>query len=142
MFGTWLAVASGLPSPRSLPVAAVPLLTAILETLLRAQGFKQFEVMLPALANSDLPTRERRELLGEIYLRHGFLASAAKEWMAVCADRPDAAALLGLARVAVANDQPQDAAVFASGALELESENVAAAEILARVENGGSITVD
>jgi glycosyltransferase involved in cell wall biosynthesis len=136
VFGTWLAIASGLPSPRSLPVAAATLLKAILETLLSARSFQQFEVLLPALENSDLPARQRRELLGEIYLRRGFLASAAKEWMAVCADRPDAAALLGLARVAVANDQPQDAAVFASGALELEPENIAAAEILARVENG------
>jgi tetratricopeptide (TPR) repeat protein len=136
VFGTWLATASGVPSPRSLPVAGAVLLQAILETLLRARSFQQFELLLPALENSDLPTRQRRELLGEIYLRHGFLASAAKEWMAVCADRPDAGALLGLARVAVANDQPRDAAVFASGALELEPENVAAAEILASVETG------
>ncbi len=135
VFGTWLAIASGLPSPRSLPAAAAMLLQAILETLLIARSFQQFEALLPALENSDLPTRQRRELLGEIYLRHGFLASAGKEWMAVYADRPDAAALLGLARVAVANDQPQDAAVFASAALELEPENVAAAEVLARVEN-------
>ena len=134
VFGTWLAIASGGPSPRSLPVAAATVLTAILETLLRARSFQQFELLLPALENSDLSTRQRRELLGEIYLRHGFLASAGKEWMAVCADRPDAGALLGLARVAVANDQPQDAAVFASGALELEPENVAAAEILKSVE--------
>jgi glycosyltransferase involved in cell wall biosynthesis len=133
VFATWLALASGVPLPPSLPVEAAPSLTAILETLLRARGFQQFEVLLPALEASDLPTRQRRELLGEIYLRHGFLASAAKEWMAVCAERPDGAALLGLARVAVAHDQPQDAAIFAGGALELEPENAAAAEILARL---------
>ncbi len=136
VFGTWLAIASGVPSPRSLPVGGATLLKEILETLLRARSFQQFELLLPALENSDLPTRQRRELLGEIYLRHGFLASAAKEWMAVCADRPDAGALLGLARVAVASHQPQDAAIFASGALELESGNVAAAEFLARVQTG------
>jgi glycosyltransferase involved in cell wall biosynthesis len=134
VFGMWLAIASGVPSPRPLPVAGATLLTAILETLLRARSFQQFELLVPALENSDLPTRQRRELLGEMYLRHGFLASAAKEWMAVCADGPDTGALLGLARVAVANDQPQDAAVFASGALELEPGNVAAAEILTRIE--------
>ena len=134
VFATWLAIASGGPSPRPLPVAAATVLKAILDTLLRARSFQQFERLLPALENSDLPPRQQRELLGETYLRHGFLASAAQEWMAVCADQPDAAALLGLARVAATNDQPQEAAVFASAALELEPENVAAAEILARVE--------
>jgi hypothetical protein len=94
----------------------------------------QFERLLPVLEQSDFPLRQRRELLGEVYLRHRFLASAAQEWMAVCADQPDAAAMLGLARVAAANDQPQDAVVFASGALELEPDNVAAAEMLARLE--------
>lgn len=132
VFTAWLAGASGAPSPRPLPVAATPVLSEILETLLRTRSFKQFEVLLPALVNSDLPTRQRRELLGQLYERHGFLASAAEEWMAVCADQPDAAAFLGLARVAAAHDQPQDAAIFASSALELEPENVAAAEILAR----------
>ena len=134
VFGTWLAIASDVPSSRSLPVGAGTLLKAILETLLRVRSFQQFELLLPALEDSEMPTRQRRELLGEIYLRHGFLASAATEWMAVCAERPDAEALLGLARVAVANRQPQDAAIFASGALELESENAAAADILAHVE--------
>ena len=138
VFGTWLAIAAGVPSPRSLPVGAATSLTAILETLLRARSFQQFEVLLPALEHSDLPTRQRRELLGEIYLRRGFLASAAKEWMAVCAEQPDASALLGLARVAVANHQPGDAAIFAGGALELEPENVAAAGILARVGPAGA----
>jgi glycosyltransferase involved in cell wall biosynthesis len=87
------------------------------------------------LENSDLPTRRRRQLLGELYLRHGYLAAAAQEWMAVCAERPDVDALLGLARVAAAHGEPQDAAVFASAALELEPENAPAAEILA---GGGS----
>jgi glycosyltransferase involved in cell wall biosynthesis len=134
VFGTWLAIASGAPSPRSLPVAAAPLLGWILETLLRARSFKEFELLLPALEGSELPIRHRRELLGEIYLRHGFLASAAKEWMAVCAEQPDAGALVGLARVATAHDQPHDAAIFATGALELEPDNIDAAEILAHVE--------
>ena len=135
VFGTWLAIASGVPSPRPLSIATASVLEAVLETLLRARSFTQFELLLPALENSALPTRQRRELLGEIYLRQGFLASAAKEWMAVCADQPDAGALLGLARVAAANHQPQDAVVFASGALESEPENVAAAEILARASS-------
>lgn len=134
VFETWLAIACGVPSPPSLSAAAAACLKPILETLLRARNFQQFELLLPALARSDLPIRQRRELLGEIYLRHGYLASAAKEWMAVCAERPDADALLGLARVAAANDQAQDAAIFASAALELEPENASGAEILARAQ--------
>ena len=48
-----------------------------------------------------------------MYLKHGFLQSAAMEWMAVCETSPDVRALLGLARVAHANGQLDDAAVFA-----------------------------
>ena len=139
VFEVWLAIASGGPSSRPLPVGAATVLKAILETLLRARSFQQFEWLLPALENSDLPPRQRRELLGDLYLRNGFLASAAQEWMAVCTEQPDAGALLGLARVAVANSQPEDAISFARGALELEPANAAAAELLARVQNAQSI---
>jgi glycosyltransferase involved in cell wall biosynthesis len=125
-------IASGVPSPASLSVPAVTFLKRILETLLTARNLQQFELLLPALENSDLPTRQRRQLLADMYLRHGYLASAAKEWMAVCEDRPDVDALLGLARVAAAHGEPQDAAIFASAALELEPGNAPAVEILAR----------
>ena len=84
------------------------------------------------LENSDLPTRRRRQVLAEMYLRHGNLAAAAEQWMAVCAEAPDIDALLGLARVAAAHGEPKDAAIFASAALELEPDNAPAAEILAR----------
>jgi tetratricopeptide (TPR) repeat protein len=134
VFATWLALAAGVPSPRSLPVGAAPLLGMILESLLRARAFKAFERLLPALEESELAPRQRRELLGEIYLRHGFLVSAAKEWMAACAQQPDAGALVGLARVAMAQGQPKDAATFATGARELEPDNAAAAEILIGAE--------
>ena len=136
VFGTWLAITSGVTSPSPLTVPAVTFLKQIMETLLRARNVEQFELLLPALENSELPTRQRRQLLGDIYLRHGFLAAAANEWMAVCADRPDVDALLGLARVAAAHGTPQDAAIFASAALELEPENAPAAEILARAQGG------
>jgi len=133
VFAAWMALASGAPSPGRLPAAAAPALEEILGSLLRNRSFDEFELLLPALDGSELPTRERRELLGELYLRHGFLASAAKEWMAVCEQQPDARALVGLARLAMAQDQPQDVAVFATAALELEPDNRPAAEILARV---------
>ncbi len=133
VFETWMALACGAPAPQALTVAAAGTLGAILETFLRNRSFDEFELLLPALERSELPTRERRQLLGEIYLRHGFLVSAAKEWMAVCAQEPDADALVGLARVAMIQDQPQDVRVFATAALELAPGNADATEILARV---------
>jgi tetratricopeptide (TPR) repeat protein len=135
VFETWMALASGAPSPGALPVAAAGTLGGILETFLRNRSFDEFELLLPALEQSELPTQGRRELLGELYLRHGFLVSAAEEWMAVCAEQPDANALVGLARVAMIDNQPQDVIVFATAALELQPDNLVAAEILVRVES-------
>jgi len=132
VFAAWLEVVSGVEEPRSLSVAATPLLGVILETLLRAHDFEAFEKLTGLLECSSLPPRERHELLASMYLANGFLASAAQEWMAVCESRPDARALLGLARVATAHGQQEDAAVFASEALKLDPSSVPAREILAR----------
>ncbi len=81
---------------------AVALLEVMLEALLRVHDFESFEVLLGALERTPLQPRERRELLAGMYLRRGFVASAAQEWMAVCEQEPDVPALLGLARVAAA----------------------------------------
>jgi tetratricopeptide (TPR) repeat protein len=131
VFAAWMAIEDGRPAPRALPVAGIGLLGVVLENLLQARDFKAFERLLPALEYSELPVRERRELLGATYLRHGYLASAAKEWMAVCSEQPDVRALVGLARVAAAHGQPEDAATFAAGALELDPGNALASELLA-----------
>jgi glycosyltransferase involved in cell wall biosynthesis len=132
MFAAWLErVAGTAEQPRSLPVAATPLLGAILETLLRAQDFGAFEALTGLLRSSALPEREQREVLATMFLDHGFLAQAAQEWMAVCATAPDARALLGLARVAQRSGQPEDAAVFAAEALALDPTNSAAAALVA-----------
>ena len=72
----------------------------ILEALLRVQDFEVFEVAVALLERTPLSPRERREVLAELYLRRGFPASAAQEWMAVCQEQPDVRALYGLARVA------------------------------------------
>jgi tetratricopeptide (TPR) repeat protein len=132
VFAAWLELAGGVEEPRSLPVAATPLLGVILETLLRTHDFEAFEKLTLLLERSALPPRERRELLASMYLAHGFLPSAAAEWMAVCESRPDARALLGLARVASAHGELGDAAVFAAEALRHDPSNAAAQELLAR----------
>jgi len=110
---------------------AVPLLAVMLEALLRVQDFEVFEVLLGLLEHTPLDARERRELLAEMYLRRGFAASAAEEWMAVCEREPDSRALLGLARVAIARGMTREASDFASAVLSLEPENQPAANLLA-----------
>ena len=114
-------------------LASVPRLLAMLETLLLAQDFEAFEVLLGLMARSSLPARERREMLAEMYLRRGFHSSAAEEWMAVAETAPDGRALLGLARVALARAMPQEAEQFATAALELGGGEAAAA-LLSRLQ--------
>ncbi len=89
-FAGWLEIASGTPEQelRRLPVAATPLLGVILETLLAAHDFDTFESLTKLLGRSALVQREQRELLAGMYLKYGFLQSAAQEWMAACADPP------------------------------------------------------
>jgi tetratricopeptide (TPR) repeat protein len=130
LFEGWMELAAGEPEPRNLPVVATPLLGVILETLLRVHDFETFELLAALLGRSALPLREQRELLAGMYLDHGFLASAAQEWMAVCESNPDANALAGLARVASAHGQLEDAAVFAAEALRHDPASAVAREIL------------
>ena len=132
MFDAWLALSSGAHELPALPIVATPLLGVILETLLRAHDFDAFEKLTALLERSALPAREQRELLATMYLAQGFLPSAAKEWMAICESRPDARALLGLARVAAAHGELADAGVFAAEALRHDPDNRAAREILNR----------
>ncbi len=109
--------------------AAAPL-TVMLEALLRVQDFESFEALHHLLECCPLDERERRGLLAEVYLRRGFVAAAAEEWMAVCRRHPDAEALVGLARVAVAGGMPREASEFAQAALTRDPDNEVAASLL------------
>ncbi|HUA04117.1 MAG TPA: glycosyltransferase [Solirubrobacteraceae bacterium] len=133
VFTGWaeISTATADAQPRKLPAAGVPLLGVILETLLSAHDFDTFEKLTKLLSSSAMPEREQRELLGSMYLKHGFLQSAAMEWMAVCETNPDTRALVGLARVARANGQLEDATVFATEALKQDPTSAGAREILA-----------
>ncbi len=111
---------------------AIAPLEVMLEALLRVHDFKGFEVLLGALEHTQLQTRERRELLADMYLRRGFLASAAEEWMAVCEQEPDVPALLGLARVAAARGMAHEMSDFAAAALSRDPDNEDAASLLSR----------
>ncbi len=121
------------PEP-PLPGQAVAPLRLMLEALLRVHDFTGFEVLLGALKHTPLPARERRELLAGMYLRRGFLASAAGEWMAVCEQEPDVPALLGLARIAAARGMAHEMSDFAAAALARDPDNEDAASLLSQAD--------
>jgi tetratricopeptide (TPR) repeat protein len=133
VFETWAAIAAGGEVPGELSAAGAPLLSVLLETLLRGRDAERFEALLPALERSRLEPRERHEMLAELYLSHGLLARAAQEWMAAAEPQPDARSLFGLARVAERHGMADDAASLATGALELDPQCAPAAQLLDRV---------
>jgi tetratricopeptide (TPR) repeat protein len=137
LFGAWLTLAGGkqLAEECELAGEAVELLGTMLEALLRVHDFTAFEVAVQLVERTPLPVRERREQLAELYLRRGFAASAAEEWMAVCAAAPDARALFGLARVAERQGMDVEAVDFAQAALELAPAHAGAAALLARLRS-------
>lgn len=132
LYRRWLARARGQEHAPA-PPAAVPLLARMLESLLRVQDFEHFESLLELLRETALPEREQREMLAQMYLRRGFLRSAGREWMSICEHRPDVRALVGLAHVALANDQRETAVTFANQALALDPGN----EVARRLAAGG-----
>jgi hypothetical protein len=90
--------------------------------------------LLAAIDRTAVPPRMRRELLAGIYLRRGFLESAAEEWMEAChEDGPDADALVGLAQVAWAQGLHDDALVFAREAEALDPGHPVAAGLAERL---------
>jgi glycosyltransferase involved in cell wall biosynthesis len=134
LFEAWQAVHTGVAPAAALPVETAPLLTTVLEALLRVEAFEAFEKLVALMDTLPLPVRERRELLAQVYFRRGYLESAADEWVAACQDAPDARALIGLAQVAYAREMPEDAAVFAAEAQVIEPGHQGAARLLAALE--------
>jgi hypothetical protein len=113
----------------------MPLLTATLEALLRVREVDSFGLLVPLAERTGLPLRETRELLASMYLRRGFLESAADEWIGVVQDfGPDARALTGLALVAAARELPEDALLFAREAHSLDPEHEGANLLVRNLE--------
>jgi hypothetical protein len=93
----------------------------MLEALARIEAFEAFEILAARFETLDLPWREKRERLANVYLRRGFLDSAADEWIRVCEEEaPDADAMIGLAQIAWAKGLDEDAAAFAEEAYALD----------------------
>jgi tetratricopeptide (TPR) repeat protein len=123
VFAAWQAVRSGATTPPALPAAAGAPILIMLDALARLQAFDAFADLVAVLEAVAMPWRERRQVLAELYLRHGYADSAAEEWLAACEQGGvDVPALRGLAAVAVAKGLDEDAGVFAA-----EAEAMAAA---------------
>jgi tetratricopeptide (TPR) repeat protein len=123
VFAAWQAVRSRATTPTALPAAAGAPILIMLDALARLQAFDAFADLVAVLEAVAMPWRERRQVLAELYLRHGYADSAAEEWLAACEQGGvDVPALRGLAAVAVAKGLDEDAGVFAA-----EAEALAAA---------------
>ena len=131
LFDAWLSAARGGALPPRMPAESASLLVVTLEALLRVREVDAFGMLVPLLDVAGIPWRERREMLASMYLRRGFLDSAAEEWIGVVEDTgPDAGAMLGLAQVAAARELTEDALVFAAEARELDPSNAGAARLI------------
>lgn len=130
VFETWAAIAYGESEVKPVPVAGAPLLAVILETLLRGADGERFVALLPALEQSKLDRREQRELLAQMYLKHGLIDRAAQEWVAVASEAPDVRSMVGLAQIALAQGMIEDAGNFAAAALELDPGSAQAKALL------------
>jgi glycosyltransferase involved in cell wall biosynthesis len=138
-FTAWCDVAEGRAATGgvtpALPLDAVAPLATALEALLRVREVDVFGALVGLLDACPIPARERRELLAGMYLRRGFLASAAEEWLHVCqADPRDVRGLVGLAQVAAAQGMTEDAIEFAREARALDAGDRRATRLLARLE--------
>jgi tetratricopeptide (TPR) repeat protein len=118
-----------------LPFEALAPLTTALEALLRVREVDAFGQLVPLLDACPIAPRERAELRARMFLRRGFLASAAEEWLPICQDDPrDVRGLVGLAQVAAAEGMTEDAIEFAREARALEPGDARATRLLARLE--------
>ncbi|MEY2532978.1 MAG: hypothetical protein QOF29_888 [bacterium] len=132
-YDAWRRLAAGQHASVA-PADAAPALAVALEALLRVEELDPVASLLAAIDHTAVPPRMRRELLAGIYLRRGFLESAAEEWMEAChEDGPDADALVGLAQVAWAQGLHDDALVFAREAEALDPGHPVAAGLAERL---------
>ncbi|MCW2992749.1 MAG: glycosyltransferase, partial [Conexibacter sp.] len=111
----------GAGAPARVPANAAPLVSVMLEALERLEDFDGFERLAGVVELLDLPWREQRELLARVYLRRGFLESAASEWFGVVErlGAPDERALLGMALLAEAQGLHEDAQTLRAEAATL-----------------------
>jgi glycosyltransferase involved in cell wall biosynthesis/thioredoxin-like negative regulator of GroEL len=117
-FSAWRG---GAAAPATVPAAAQPLVTAMLEALARLERFDEFEALATVVDRLAIAWREQRELLAGVYLRRGFGESAAREWIGVAEKLggPDERVLLGLATLAERQGLHDDAELMRAEARAL-----------------------
>ncbi|GAC1322118.1 MAG: hypothetical protein NVSMB25_16860 [Thermoleophilaceae bacterium] len=143
LFEAWHDAAGGGRLPASLPHSSAAVLLTVLEALLRLREVDAFGLIFPLVERVGLAVRQRRELLATMYLRRGYLDSAADEWIAACEELgADAAAMIGLAQVAAAKELPDDALNFAREARAIEPGNAVAERLVDRLEAIGRSGAD
>jgi len=131
LYRAWSDSLRGRPLGRMVPGPAADSAATALEALLRVEEFEAFERLIPVWESIDIDPQERHERLARIYLRRGFLESAADEWIASVRIEPDAGAMLGLAQVAVARGLHAEAVEFAEEAVALDPAHTVANRYLA-----------
>lgn len=132
----WQAAEAGeAPAPAPLPQDAAAFIATALEALLKVQEFDRFQTLAGVLDRVALAPRARHEVLAAMYLRCGYLDSAADEWLTACEETgQDPAALVGLAQVAVARGMRDDALVLATEAHALDPAHQGAARLVAALD--------
>jgi tetratricopeptide (TPR) repeat protein len=131
LFRAWDAVRGGAPAPATLPLESGALLALTLEALLRVEEVEAFAELVPLVEKLGLASRERRELMANMYLRRGFLESAGDEWIAAVQETgPDARALFGLAQVAAGRGLLEDAQMFCEETRTLDPGHTGAGSLL------------
>jgi glycosyltransferase involved in cell wall biosynthesis/predicted Zn-dependent protease len=130
-FSAWMRVTTDPGAVGMLPAESAGILLTTLEALLRVEEFDHFGRLVPFVEKVGIPWRERRQMLAMMYLRRGFLESAADEWVSVCERTgPDVPALLGLAQLAFARGMDEEAVLLAREIRALDPGHPAAARIL------------
>lgn len=99
------------------PAAAADDAVVLLDALIRLERFDAFAAVVGVFGTLPLPPRDRHERLAQLYLKRGYLESAADEWLTVCRELgADIAALRGLSTVARGHGFTEDAELFAAEA--------------------------
>ena len=129
LYRAWLTLLEGGEAPATLPGEAAHTAFTALEALLRVLDVDSFSRLHELAQRLAIDPRERREALARMYLRRGFLDSAAEEWLAAAESGPDARAYLGLAQVAVARGLEEDAQTLAAAARQADPGSAAAARL-------------
>jgi len=130
-FQIWLDARSG-DTISFIPAEVAGTALDMLEAALKLQKLPAAEQLIMLIRASDMQLQERATAMGAIFTRQGFLDSAAEAWLEwIDHAGPQADSLIGLAYIAHAEGQTQQALALAQDALAMEPDNQEAARMAA-----------